>query len=103
WLGYCLMSQVGQEQFALLLYGGTKDGLGLDDVNNLLVLMPPICEQRTIASFLDRETDYIDTLIAKKERLIELLTEQRSALISHAVTKGLDPRVRMKDSGVEWI
>ena len=62
-----------------------------------------MAEQRTITSFLDRETTHIDTLIAKKERLIELLTEKRSALISHVVIKGLDPTVPMKDSGVEWL
>ncbi len=60
-------------------------------------------EQRTIAAFLDRETAKINALIEKKERLIELLQEKRAALISHAVTKGLDPTVPMKDSGVEWI
>jgi len=65
--------------------------------------VPPLPEQRAIATFLDRETARINTLIAKKERLIELLQEKRAALISHAVTKGLDPDVKMKDSGVEWL
>jgi type I restriction enzyme S subunit len=60
-------------------------------------------EQCAIATFLDRETARINDLIAKKERLIELLQEKRAALISHAVTKGLDPTVPMKDSGVEWL
>lgn len=59
-------------------------------------------EQRTIATFLDRETGRIDALIAKKEELIRLLEEKRAALISHVVTKGLDPNVPMKDSRVEW-
>src|SRR2546423_5263284 len=67
-----------------------------------LPTMPP-SEQHTIATFLDRETTRINALIAKKERLIELLQEKRAALISHAVTKGLDPAVPMKDSGVEWL
>ena len=65
--------------------------------------IPSLAEQRTIAVFLDRETVKIDTLVAKKERLIELLQEKRTALISRAVTKGLDPNVPMKDSGVEWL
>lgn len=65
--------------------------------------LPPFSEQHTITAFLDRETAAIDALIAKKERLIELLQEKRVALISHAVTKGLDPKVPMKDSGVEWL
>ena len=65
--------------------------------------IPPVAEQRAIAAFLDRETARIDALVAKKERLIELLQEQRTALITRAVTKGLDPNVPMKDSGVEWL
>ncbi len=63
---------------------------------------PPI-EQRAIAAFLDRETARIDALMEKKQRQIELLQEKRTALISHAVTKGLDPTAPMKDSGVEWL
>jgi type I restriction enzyme S subunit len=65
--------------------------------------IPPVTEQRAIAAFLDRETARIDALVAKKERLIELLQEQRTALITRAVTKGLDPTVPMKNSGVEWL
>jgi type I restriction enzyme S subunit len=67
------------------------------------VAIPPLREQHAIAAFLDRETAKIDTLIAKKQRLIELLQEKRTALISQAVTRGLDPNVSMKDSGVEWL
>jgi type I restriction enzyme S subunit len=63
----------------------------------------PIEEQRLLASFLDGETAKIDSLIAKREKLVELLQEKRNALISQAVTKGLDPNVPMKDSGVEWL
>ena len=63
----------------------------------------PEPEQRAIAAFLDRETARIDALVAKKERLIALLQEQRAALITRAVIKGLDPNVPMKDSGVEWL
>jgi type I restriction enzyme, S subunit len=65
--------------------------------------LPPTDEQVAIAAFLDRETARIDELVAKKERLIELLQEKRAALITRAVTKGLDPNVPMKDSGVEWL
>ncbi len=64
---------------------------------------PPEPEQRAIAAFLDRETARLDALVAKKERLIELLQETRTALITRAVTKGLDPKAPMKDSGVEWL
>ena len=70
---------------------------------NLKHPLPNPDEQRAIAAFLDRETARIDGLVAKKERLIELLQEQRTALITHAVTKGLDPNTPMKDSGVEWL
>jgi type I restriction enzyme S subunit len=85
-----------------------KDGMGVPhlfqaDLRKFTVLTPPISEQQAIASFLDRETAKIDALIAKKERLIELLQEKRTAIISHAVTKGLDPTVPLKDSGVEWL
>ncbi len=70
---------------------------------NEAVAHPPLDEQRAIASFLDRETGRIDGLIEKKERFIELLKEKRKALITHAVTKGLDPNAPMKDSGIEWL
>ena len=65
--------------------------------------LPPLPEQQAIAAFLDRETAKIDALVAKKERLIKLLQEKRTALITRAVTRGLDPDVRLKDSGVEWL
>ncbi|ATU44959.1 restriction endonuclease subunit S [Acinetobacter junii] len=67
------------------------------------IFLPPSSEQNKIANFLDHETAKIDTLIAKQEKLIELLKEKRQAVISHAVTKGLNPNVAMKDSGVEWL
>ncbi len=66
------------------------------------VPLPPLPEQRAIANFLDRRTSRIDRLVQKKERLIELLSEKRASLISHAVTRGLDPDVPMMDPGVEW-
>ena len=67
------------------------------------LLVPNPAEQHAIADFLDRETAKIDALVARKERLIELLQEKRTALITRAVTRGLDPNVPMKDSGVEWL
>ena len=103
WLGYCALSRVGQQQMSADLYGGTKDGLGLDDIRSLLILLPPRDEQKEIVEILGRETVRIDALVAKKERLIALLQEKRTALITRAVTKGLDPNVPMKDSGVEWL
>lgn len=67
------------------------------------VLLPSIAEQHSISAFLDRETAKIDSLIAEQEKLISLLAEKRQATISHAVTKGLNPNVKMKDSWVEWL
>jgi len=84
-------------------YGAKMPRASWDFIGNLPVLVPPRDEQRAIAAFLDRETARIDALIEKKERQIELLQEKRAAVISHAVTKGLYPNVKMKDSGVEWL
>jgi type I restriction enzyme S subunit len=81
----------------------SMQNIGQDTVQNLVLPLPDLVEQQAIASFLDRETAKIDALIAKKERLIELLQEKRTAIISHAVTKGLDPTVPLKDSGIEWL
>lgn len=85
-----------------------KDGMGVPhlfqaDIRKFPVLLPSIREQQAICDFLERETEGIDTLVAKAQRLIELLQESRTVLISHAVTKGLDPNAPMKDSGVEWL
>ncbi|MEI7557214.1 restriction endonuclease subunit S, partial [Candidatus Chlorohelix sp.] len=82
---------------------GTQLNLNTDTIGDIKIPIPPLAEQRAIAAFLDRETGRLDTLVAKKERLLELLQEQRAALISHAVTKGLDRTAPMKDSGVEWL
>ena len=74
-----------------------------EEFNNFLFPRPPLEEQTQIARFLDHETARIDALIAEQKRLIELLKEKRQAVISHAVTKGLDPTAPLKDSGVEWL
>ena len=83
--------------------GSTFRELAREDLESVLLSVPPLDEQRAIAAFLDRETAKIDGLVARKERLIELLQEKRTALITRAVTRGLDPNVTMKDSGVEWL
>jgi len=92
-----------REQFRVAANGITRFGLGGDAIRTGLFPLPPEDEQVAIATFLERETTRIDALIAKKERLIALLQEQRTALITRAVTRGLDPTVPMKDSGVEWL
>ncbi|MDW7761500.1 MAG: restriction endonuclease subunit S [Acidobacteriota bacterium] len=83
--------------------GSTFRELAKGMLEDLEISIAPEPEQRTIAAFLDRETARIDALVAKKERLIELLQEKRTALITRTVTKGLYPTVPMKDSGVEWL
>ena len=81
----------------------TIQNVSAEKYANLVLPLPPLHEQRAIAAYLDTETDRIDALIAKTERLTTLLREKRTALISQAVTKGLDAGAEMKDSGVEWL
>ncbi|MFN0296643.1 restriction endonuclease subunit S [Acinetobacter albensis] len=90
-------------QLDAIATGSTFEAVSAEEVANLKFPLPTIVEQQKIANFLDHETTQIDTLIAKQEKLIELLKEKRQAVISHAVTKGLNPNVSMKDSGVEWL
>ncbi|MBM4287535.1 MAG: restriction endonuclease subunit S [Deltaproteobacteria bacterium] len=92
WLGYVLLSEIGQHQFRIQLYGGTKEGFGLDDVKGLSILLPPPFEQKTIVSFLNQETGKIDTLINIIRDSIDRLKEYRTALISAAVTGKIDVR-----------
>jgi len=101
---YCLyVLQIVRCQLDAVAKGSTYDAVSADDVSSLLLPLPSIIEQHKIAAFLDRETVKIDALIEKKERLIELLQEKRTALITQAVTKGLDSNVPMKNSGVQWL
>ncbi len=88
-----------RDQFHIAANGITRFGLGGDTIRIALFPTPPLEEQHAIAVFLDRETARIDGLVAKKERLIELLQEKRAALITRAVTKGLDPGVPLMDTG----
>ena len=83
--------------------GSTYDAVTASDVGDLPILLAPPDEQNAIAEFLDRETAKIDRLVARKERLIELLQEKRTALITRAVTRGLDANVSMEDSGTAWL
>jgi type I restriction enzyme S subunit len=89
--------------FDILCNKSTIAHLTSEKLCALALPLPPLDERETIARFLDYKTKQIDDLIAKKEALIEKLDEKRTALISHAVTKGLDPSVPMKDSGIEWL
>ena len=82
---------------------GTQLNLNTDTVGDIKVAIPELREFSFLTKFLDHETAKIDTLIEKQQQLIKLLEEKRQAVISHAVTKGLNPNVSMKDSGVEWL
>ena len=84
-------------------YGGGQDNISMNDILNMVFPYPPLSEQQQIVSFLDTKTSLIDSLIEKTQRKIELLKEKRTSLINEVVTKGLNPNVEMKDSGVEWI
>lgn len=84
-------------------YGSKMPRASWDFIGNLPVLLPDVEEQKVIARFLDFKTAQIDALISKKKELLDKLAEKRTALISHAVTKGLDPSVAMKDSEVAWL
>ena len=99
WLGELLRAMnLGQYSVS-----SAQPGLAVERIIDLFLPVPPEDERQIIAANLDRETTRIDALIEKKTRFIELLREKRQALITHAVTKGLDPNVKMKDSGVEWL
>lgn len=102
-LKYWIMGSICQSELESLATGSTALGIKGSKVNQLHFCLPSYLEQTQIARFLDRETARIDALIAEQKRLIELLKEKRQAVISHAVTKGLDPTAPMKDSGVEWL
>ncbi|KDU32385.1 type I restriction modification DNA specificity domain protein [Escherichia coli 3-373-03_S4_C3] len=103
-----LYYRLQEEQFRTIAKSEMRGTGGLKRVptdlfESFTIGLPDTDEQATIAATLDRETARIDTLVEKKTRFIELMKEKRQALITHAVTKGLDPNVKMKDSGVEWI
>lgn len=89
--------------FAVSANGLTRVGLSQYALDNLVIPLPPPNEQSAISVFLESETRKIDALIAEQEKLLELLVEKRQATISRAVTRGLDPDVPMKDSGVKWL
>ncbi|MDX2229770.1 MAG: restriction endonuclease subunit S [Leptolyngbyaceae cyanobacterium bins.349] len=86
-----------------LTYGTKMPRVNAEQVCDLVVPLPPLEEQKSIAHFLDQATAEIDQIIDQQQQLIALLEEERTTVISHAVTKGLDPSVPMKDSGVEWL
>jgi len=104
YMNYLFNSSLGLSQLSLIAKGTTSvAAIYYKELKSLVFMLPPAKEQQKIANFLDHETAKIDTLIAKQEKLIALLKEKRQAVISHAVTRGLNPNAPMKNSGVEWL
>ncbi|MBF2720043.1 restriction endonuclease subunit S [Psychrobacter sp. NG254] len=103
-LFYLIQTDVYREHLDLNAHGtANQASLNISDILNFTFARPTIQDQAQIANFLDHETAQIDTLIEKQQTLIQLLKEKRQAVISHAVTKGLNPDATMKDSDVEWL
>jgi type I restriction enzyme S subunit len=105
---FLYLFQNGYQQRIFYAFGQGASGLGrwrmpTDSFNDFILPVPPLSEQTAIATFLEHETSKIDALVEEQRRLIELLREKRQAVISRAVTKGIDPNVAMKNSGVEWL
>lgn len=98
----CLQSKPIRLQLALSANGVTRFGLPKAAIGSVRLPLPPLETQRAIADFLDKETARIDALIAAKENLLAILAEKRRALVTQAVTRGLDPDVPMRDSGIPW-
>ena len=102
-LSYMIRSEFVVGEIISRSVGVSYPAINPSELMKLQIPCPPVEEQSAIAAFLNRETPKIDALVAEQEKLIDLLKEKRQAVISHAVTKGLDPNVPMKDSGVEWL
>ena len=102
-LAYLMDSQEFRTQIQLAVKGVKVFSITQAILRSAFAWLPSVTEQTQIANFLDQETSKIDTLIAKQQTLIELLKEKRQAVISHAVTKGLNPNAKMKDSGIQWL
>ena len=99
----CLQAKPVRVQLELAANGVTRFGIPKSEIGALTLPVPSLPKQRAIADYLDRETERIDALIATKERLLELLTEKRRALITRVVTRGLDPKAPLRDSGIPWL
>lgn len=102
---YYFFYSIYAQKVNLLFFNQTTgiQNLKIPDYLGQIIFLPPLSEQQSIASFLDGKTKPIDAIISKREKQIELLEEMKSAIISRAVTKGLNPNAKMKDSGIEWI
>lgn len=99
----CLQAKPIRVQLELAANGVTRFGIPKSDIGAMILPVPPLAQQRAIANYLDRETARLDAVVAAKERVLGLLAEKRRALITRAVTRGLDPRVPLRDSGISWL
>jgi type I restriction enzyme S subunit len=102
-LAYLLSADPGQEQIVLSQTGSGREGLTFEAIRNFAVPLPLIPEQKQIAAFLDWKTGQIDALIARKQELLEKLKEKRLAVITQAVTRGLNSTAPLRDSGISWL
>lgn len=104
YLFHFLNSSYTQNYFNMLISSTAVPMISQEQVNNLSIIYPKsYAEQHLIRNYLNHKTHLLDTLIEKKQKQIDLLKEQRAAIINQAVTKGLNPNVKMKDSGIEWL
>lgn len=99
----CLQAKPIRIQLELASTGVTRFGLPKEEIGKLVLPVPPLNQQRTIADYLDTETARLDTLVAAKKRLLKLLAEKRRALVTRAVTRGLNPDAPLRDSGIQWL
>jgi len=106
-LGQYSIYQILNREFIAIVdsstFGAKMPRVSWEFMANIAMLIPPLPEQQSIATFLDRETAKIDELITEQQRLIDLLKEKRQAVISHAVTEGLNPDAPMKETAIEWL
>lgn len=100
---FAFSSSFFKESLISTLYGGANNNVHAENIKEQILVIPPTSEQQGIANFLDDKLAQIDEYIAKKQRIIELLKEQKTVIINQAVTKGINPDVPMKYSGVEWL
>lgn len=103
YLFWLIYSKNYNHYFSLEANGVTRYGIGTYSFKNVNIVLPKTAEQTQIAAYLDYKTNQIETLIANKQKLIELLQEERTAIINQAVTKGINPKAKLKPSGIEWL
>jgi len=102
-LYWCLLSDLCRIQFEKQVDGGVVQNLNIDKIGNTIVFLPPLAEQKKIADFLDEKCGEIDSIRSDIQKQIDILNDYKKSVITEAVTKGLNPKAKLKDSGIEWI